>query len=77
MVKHGALVLSADTTEVTQETTAVGHHLGESNLLKRKCKKISSVYCRLCVYSNAAHSNNEVIKVSSQLPLSLLLRPTH
>lgn len=78
MVKHGALVLSADTTEVTQETTAVGHHLGESNLLKRKSKKISSVYCGLCVYSNGAHSNNEVIiKVSSQLPLSHLLHPTH
>lgn len=40
MVKHGALVLSADTTKVTQEPTAVGHHMGESNLLERKGKEI-------------------------------------
>lgn len=34
VVKHGALVLSADAAEVTQETTAVGHHLGKSDLLE-------------------------------------------
>lgn len=33
VVKHGTLVLSADTTEVTQEATAIGHHLRETNLL--------------------------------------------
>lgn len=40
MVKHGALVLSADATEVAQEATAVGHHLGETNLLERRSEKI-------------------------------------
>lgn len=33
MVEHGALVLTTDTTEITQEAAAVRHHLGESNLL--------------------------------------------
>lgn len=36
VVEHGALVLPADTTEVTQETAAVGYHLGEPNLLKKQ-----------------------------------------
>lgn len=50
MVKHRALVLSADATEVTQETAAVGHHLRESNLLERQSKKDTSwptvvLYC--------------------------------
>jgi len=44
MVKHGALVLSADATEIAKETAAVGHHLGESNLLEGKSDKICSVY---------------------------------
>lgn len=35
VVKHGALVLSADAAEVTQETTAVGHHLWKSDLLRK------------------------------------------
>ena len=33
MVEHGALVLAADPAEVAQEATAVGHHLGEPDLL--------------------------------------------
>lgn len=40
MIEHGALVLSADSTEVAQETTAVGHHLRKSNLLERKSEKM-------------------------------------
>lgn len=36
VVKHGALVLSADAAEVTKETTAVGHHLGKSDLLREE-----------------------------------------
>lgn len=36
VVKHGALVLSANATEVTQESTAVGHHLGKSDLLQKE-----------------------------------------
>lgn len=36
VVKHGALVLPADSAEVTQEATAVGHHLREPDLLKDK-----------------------------------------
>lgn len=34
MVKHGSLILSADSTEVAQESTAVGHHFGEADFLK-------------------------------------------
>lgn len=45
MVKHGALVLSADTAEVAQKTTAVCHHLGESDLLGRQSREeIPSAY---------------------------------
>lgn len=33
VVKHGFLVLTANTTEVAQEATAAGHHLWEGNLL--------------------------------------------
>lgn len=33
VVKHGFLVLAANTTEVAQEATAAGHHLWEGNLL--------------------------------------------
>lgn len=33
MVKHGALVLPADATEVAEETAAVGHHSRKSDLL--------------------------------------------
>lgn len=33
VVKHGFLVLPANTTEVAQETTTAGHHLGEGDLL--------------------------------------------
>lgn len=40
VVKHGALILSANAAEVTQETTAVGHHLGESDLLEEKKRNI-------------------------------------
>lgn len=36
VVKHGALVLSANAAEVTQETTAVGHHLRKSDLLEKE-----------------------------------------
>lgn len=36
MVKHGALVLSADSAEVAQEAAAVGHHLGEAYFLWNK-----------------------------------------
>ena len=35
MVEHGALVLAADATKIAQETAAVGHHLGETDLLLR------------------------------------------
>lgn len=48
MVKHRTLVLSADTAEVTQETTAAGHHLGESNLLG---KKKTNIFLR-CIMSD-------------------------
>lgn len=34
VVKHGFLVLTADTTEVAQESTAAGHHFWESNFLQ-------------------------------------------
>ena len=34
VVEHGALVLTADPAEVAQEATAVGHHLGEPDLLQ-------------------------------------------
>jgi len=34
VVEHGPLVLSADPAEVAQEATAVGHHLGEPDLLQ-------------------------------------------
>lgn len=34
VVEHGALVLSADPAEITQEPAAVGHHAGEPNLLQ-------------------------------------------
>ena len=35
VVEHGFLVLSTDATEVTQETTAVGHHLREGDFLEQ------------------------------------------
>lgn len=34
VVKHGFLVLTADPTEVAQETAAAGHHLREGNFLR-------------------------------------------
>lgn len=33
VVEHGFLVLAANATEVAQEATAAGHHLGEGDLL--------------------------------------------
>lgn len=39
VVEHGALVLSADAAEVAQEATAVGHHLGESDLLETEKRR--------------------------------------
>lgn len=36
VVKHGALVLPADATEVAEETAAVGHHSGKPDLLSRE-----------------------------------------
>lgn len=39
VVKHGALVLSADAAKVTQETAAVGHHLGKSDLLEKEMQQ--------------------------------------
>lgn len=36
VVKHSLLVLTADATEVAQEATTAGHHLGEGNLLRVK-----------------------------------------
>lgn len=41
VVKHGALVLAADSAEVAQEATAIGHHLWESDFLHRENKKFS------------------------------------
>lgn len=43
VVEHGALVLPADATEVTQETTAVCHHLGEPNLLETKAQECFTI----------------------------------
>lgn len=41
MVKHGALVLATDATEVAQKTATVGHHLGEADLLRRTLESSS------------------------------------
>lgn len=77
MVKHRTLVLSADTAEVTQETTAAGHHLGESNLLGKKKNKhfsqMHNVWCVLC-YKLQAWKVKDLKK--SQLPSNLLLHLT-
>lgn len=40
MIEHGALVLSADSTEVAQKTAAVGDHLRKSNLLEGQSQKM-------------------------------------
>src|SRR4029434_2352251 len=39
MVKHSLLVLPADSTEVAEKTAAAGHHLWESDLLRRERKR--------------------------------------
>lgn len=36
VIKHGLLVLTADPAEVTQEATAVGHHLRKCDFLETK-----------------------------------------
>lgn len=39
VVEHGFLVLTADSTEVTEEAAAIGHHFRKSDFLKKKRKK--------------------------------------
>lgn len=34
VLKHGPLVLTADSTEVTEEATAVGHHFWKCDFLQ-------------------------------------------
>lgn len=61
MIEHGALVLTTDAAEIAQETAAVRHHLGESNLLLERfisrlniiiySKKITTVVTRFCQYT--------------------------
>lgn len=45
--KHGFLILTADSTEVTEETAATGHHFGESNLLQKDLKKKKNFFVTL------------------------------
>lgn len=62
MVKHRLLVLTADATEVAQEATTAGHHLGEGNLLRVK---------------NSIHFTSaqmEIISFTLQINLSSFLR---
>lgn len=44
VVEHGALVLTTDTAEITQEAATVRHHLGESNfLLERVIRGLKTI----------------------------------
>lgn len=43
VIEHGALVLTTDTTEVAQETTAVGDHKRESDLLQKNTCRVNAL----------------------------------
>lgn len=70
VVKHGALILSADSAEVTQETTAVGHHLREPDLLKDKHLD----FCLLCRASGCASYELNLSVLSHSLSLLVCLK---
>lgn len=36
MIKQGSLIVTADTTKVTQESTAAGYHLWKGNFLSKQ-----------------------------------------
>ena len=55
VVKHGLLVLTADAAEVAQEATAVGHHLGEPDLLQNGGIQDSVSQSLLCSQSGLVH----------------------
>lgn len=47
VVKHGFLVLPANTAEIAQEATTASYHLGEGDLLWKKKSRLSGSICSL------------------------------
>lgn len=53
VVEHRALILTADSTEITQETTAVGHHAWETDLLQKTSNILKNYYGMHIVFQSS------------------------
>lgn len=91
MIKHGFLILTTDSTEITQESTAARHHFGKSDFLIERSHKLTEKYhkqhkhvsitlnysseMRVCVFTSIQESINQTDHLFNYITTNDSLEP--
>lgn len=69
MVKHGFLVLTADSTEVAEKPTTVGHHFRKGDFLQTHRHNLQGCYTKITHQLSPHYKCHIVLKVLLSLYL--------